>query len=96
MSGSRWVGTWTAVNIPPDMPTVGRIIAQLYQRTTGDRIDGVIATDPMAVAEILRAAGPHPGAGWAMRGGFSYQIRRSLTRNRSRKRTTRVMKFDTR
>ena len=31
---------WTAVNIPPDMPTVGAIIAELYERTTGDRIDG--------------------------------------------------------
>jgi hypothetical protein len=45
------------------MPTVGRIIAQLYQQTTGDRIDGVIATDPLAVAEILRAAGPIQAGG---------------------------------
>ena len=49
---------WTAVNIPPDMPTVGGIIAELYEQTTGDRIDGVIAADPLAVAEILRVTGP--------------------------------------
>jgi hypothetical protein len=52
---------WTAVNIPPDMPTVGRIISQLYQQTTGDRIDGVIAADPLAVADILRGRSPARG-----------------------------------
>src|SRR5918992_5910798 len=56
---------WSAVNIPPDMPTVGRIITKLYEQTTGDPIDGVIATDPLAVAEILRVAGPiQAGGAW--------------------------------
>jgi hypothetical protein len=54
---------WTAVNIPPDMPTVGRIISELYKQTTGDRIDGVIATDPFAVAEILKVGGPIQAGG---------------------------------
>jgi hypothetical protein len=49
---------WSAVNIPPDMPTVGRIITDLYREATGDRIDGVIAADPLAVAQVLRAGGP--------------------------------------
>ena len=49
---------WSAVNIPPDMPTVGRIATELYRKVTGDRIDGVIAADPLAVAEVLRAGGP--------------------------------------
>jgi hypothetical protein len=49
---------WSSVNIPPDMPTVGRIITRLYPEATGDRIDGVIAADPIAVASILRASGP--------------------------------------
>jgi hypothetical protein len=40
------------------MPTVGRIISELYELTTGDHIDGVIAADPLAVAEILRVTGP--------------------------------------
>jgi Protein of unknown function (DUF4012) len=54
---------WSAVNIPPDMPTVGRIISRLYQQTTGDRIDGVIAADPLAVAQVLRASGPIQAGG---------------------------------
>jgi len=49
---------WSAVNIPPDMPTVGRIATELYRKATGDRIDGMIAADPMAVAQILEAGGP--------------------------------------
>jgi hypothetical protein len=54
---------WSAVNIPPDMPTVGRIITELYELTTGDRIDGVIAADPLAVARILRVTGPIQAGG---------------------------------
>jgi uncharacterized protein DUF4012 len=54
---------WTAVNIPPDLPTVGRIISELYEQTTGDRIDGVIAADPLAVAQILRVTGPVQAGG---------------------------------
>jgi hypothetical protein len=49
---------WSAVNIPPDMPTVGGIATKLYHEATGDRIDGVIALDPLAVAQILDAGGP--------------------------------------
>jgi len=49
---------WSAVNIPPDLPTVGRIVVGLYQRATGTRLDGMIAVDPLAVAEILRVSGP--------------------------------------
>jgi hypothetical protein len=54
---------WSAVNIPPDMPTVGRIVSKLYQQTTGDRIDGMIAADPLAVAQVLRASGPIQAGG---------------------------------
>jgi hypothetical protein len=49
---------WSAVNIPPDMPTVGSIATRLYRKAIGDRIDGVIALDPLAVAQVLEAAGP--------------------------------------
>jgi hypothetical protein len=33
-------------------------MVRLYQRATGQQLDGVIAIDPLAVAEILRVAGP--------------------------------------
>lgn len=47
-----------AVNIPADMPTVGGTMVRLYKEATGQRLDGVVAIDPLAVAEILRVAGP--------------------------------------
>jgi hypothetical protein len=47
-----------AVNVPADLPTVGQMIVPLYQRATGTRVDGVVAVDPVALAEILRASGP--------------------------------------
>ncbi len=49
---------WSAVNIPPDLPTVGRIVLELYRRTTGTRVDGMIAADPLAVADVLGVSGP--------------------------------------
>ena len=49
---------WSSVNIPPDLPTVGRIVTRLYEQTMGDRIDGVIAVDPLVIAEVLRVSGP--------------------------------------
>jgi len=52
-----------AVNIPPDLPTVGQTITRLYQRLTGTRVDGVVAIDPLAVAEILKVGGPITVAG---------------------------------
>jgi hypothetical protein len=37
----------------------------MYRQTTRDRIDGVIAADPLAVAEILRVTGPiQAGGAW--------------------------------
>jgi hypothetical protein len=49
---------WSAVNVPPDMPTVGHIVTGLYREATGNRIDGVIVADPLAVAQVLKAGGP--------------------------------------
>jgi hypothetical protein len=46
------------VNVSADLPTVGRMIVPLYQRATGTRVDGVVAVDPVALAEILRVSGP--------------------------------------
>jgi Protein of unknown function (DUF4012) len=60
---------WSAVNIPPDMPTVGRLITRLYRQATGDRIDGVIAADPLAVAELLRVGGPIQAGGVRLTAG---------------------------
>ena len=49
---------WRAVNIPPDLPTVGEMITALYRESGGERVDGVILLDPLALARILRVSGP--------------------------------------
>ncbi|HEY2957421.1 MAG TPA: DUF4012 domain-containing protein [Actinomycetota bacterium] len=58
-----------AVNVPADMPTVGRMVVRLYQRATGQRLDGVIVVDPLALAEILRVSGPIDVGGTRLDGG---------------------------
>jgi hypothetical protein len=60
---------WSSVNIPPDMPTVGRIITGLYKESIGDRVDGVIAVDPLAVAKVLRVSGPIQAGGVRLTAG---------------------------
>jgi hypothetical protein len=49
---------WRSVNIPPDLPTVGRMIVAMYHKSGGERVDGVIMVDPLAMARILRVSGP--------------------------------------
>lgn len=56
--------TWQNVNMSPDFPTVARVIGELYPKSGGRTIDGVIAVDPLGLAAILRLTGPVPVAGW--------------------------------
>jgi hypothetical protein len=58
-----------AVNVPADLPSVGENLVRLYRRSTGQRLDGVIALDPFAVAEILRVGGPVTVAGTVLDAG---------------------------
>jgi hypothetical protein len=48
---------WTSVNVSPDMPTMSRTLLDLYQATSGELLDGVIAIDPEAAAAILDGRG---------------------------------------
>lgn len=51
----RWVQN--AV-LTPDFPRAASILATRWTEDTGQRVDGVIATDVVAVAGLLRATGP--------------------------------------
>lgn len=55
---------WQNVNLSPDFPTVGAIASQLYPLSGGVPVDGVIAVDPVALADILRLTGPIHATGW--------------------------------
>ena len=51
-------GDWREANIPPDLPSVGPVILDLYGRSRGTRPDGLIVIDPLAAAQILGVAEP--------------------------------------
>jgi hypothetical protein len=49
---------WPNSNLDPSFPNAARIWLALWQRQTGQRLDGAVATDPVAVGYLLRAVGP--------------------------------------
>jgi hypothetical protein len=58
------LGTFPAdVNLTPDFPTAAQTFREMYRRRTGVTVDGVLATDPVALSYLLRAVGPVPMAG---------------------------------
>ncbi|MBW3658748.1 MAG: DUF4012 domain-containing protein [Actinobacteria bacterium] len=60
------------VNVDPDLPTTAPVVLDLYERYTGDVLDGVIALDPVGMGLILSAIGPIqlPQAGLDELGGL--------------------------
>ena len=49
---------WQNLNMTPDFPTVGKLIANLYPQSGGEPIDGVIAVDPLGLRTLLEFTGP--------------------------------------
>jgi hypothetical protein len=46
------------VNLTPDFPTAASVAQTMWERKTGQRVDGVISIDPLALGYILDATGP--------------------------------------
>ncbi|MBE4717483.1 hypothetical protein DAD99_04775 [Pseudarthrobacter sp. AB1] len=46
------------VNLTPDFPTAASTAQAMWERKTGQRVDGVISIDPVAMGYILDATGP--------------------------------------
>jgi hypothetical protein len=46
------------VNLTPDFPTTAGTAQSMWERKTGQRVDGVISMDPVALGYILDATGP--------------------------------------
>jgi UDP-N-acetylmuramyl pentapeptide phosphotransferase/UDP-N-acetylglucosamine-1-phosphate transferase len=55
---------WQNLNMSPDFPTVGSVIANLFPQSGGEPIDGVIAVDPAALQGVLALTGPIDVPGW--------------------------------
>lgn len=49
---------WANSNLDPNFPYAARIWLSLWQRQTGQRLDGVVASDPVAMSYLLGATGP--------------------------------------
>lgn len=46
------------VNLTPDFPSAASTAQSMWERKTGQRVDGVISVDPIALSYILDATGP--------------------------------------
>jgi hypothetical protein len=55
---------WITSNVSPDFPAAGNIWAHLWERQTGEHIDGSFAVDPIGLGEILGAVGAVNVAGY--------------------------------
>jgi hypothetical protein len=51
------------INLTPHFPTTGALAREMYRRRSGRTVDGVFATDPVALSYALRAIGPVPVPG---------------------------------
>ena len=49
---------WQNINISPNLPVVARVVAARWKRQSGQSVDGVVALDALALADILRGSGP--------------------------------------
>ncbi len=56
----RWIQNAT---MTPDFPRTAQLVAARWEATTGQHLDGVIATDAVAAAQLLKATGPVTIAG---------------------------------
>src|SRR4051812_44055010 len=50
--------TFVNTTASPDMPSVARIWMSMWRDQTGERLDGAVATDPVALSYLLKVTGP--------------------------------------
>lgn len=56
---SNRMGTFMQdVNLTPDFPTAAKTAQMMWEKKTGERLDGVVSVDPVALSYILDATGP--------------------------------------
>ncbi|MEX0789298.1 MAG: DUF4012 domain-containing protein, partial [Actinomycetota bacterium] len=49
---------WRNANMTPDFPTAALVLTQMWEQSTGDAIDGVIAIDAVGLNTLLGIVGP--------------------------------------
>ena len=49
---------WQNINLSPDFPSVGTVAMELYSRSLGAPVAGVVGLDPVALSDLLQLTGP--------------------------------------
>lgn len=49
---------WQQANTSPNYPVVSDLLLKMFEKSTGRRLDGVLAMDPLALAEMMKGIGP--------------------------------------
>jgi len=57
-NGSVGRQVWHNITMAPDFPTVARVIADLYPKSGGQKVDGVLSLDVYTIARLLKITGP--------------------------------------
>lgn len=55
---------WRQSNLSPNFPDTSEVLLELFERVRGERLDGVVAMDPIALGELTRGTGPISVPGW--------------------------------
>ncbi len=50
--------TWAGANMSPHYPYAAQLWLKMWQDRTGERLDGVVTTDPVTLSYLLEATGP--------------------------------------
>ena len=51
-------GQSVEVNLSPNYPRVAKTLLDIFSELTGENLDGVLTTDPVTLAELLKSTGP--------------------------------------
>ncbi|MBY6538100.1 DUF4012 domain-containing protein [Rhodococcus sp. BP-349] len=54
----RATSHWQNANVSPHFPYTGQILRSIWEQESGQQVDGVVATDPVALSYILDVVGP--------------------------------------
>ena len=49
---------WQQANLSPNFPAVAEVLLNMYFAGTGERLDGVVAMDPLALEKMMEGTGP--------------------------------------
>lgn len=55
---------WRQANLSPNFPDTSEVLLDLFEQVRGERLDGVVAMDPIALGELTRGTGPIVAEGW--------------------------------